>query len=132
LALWSDDYVKFQNYLEKGKNVMVQGFYKQNWKGDGFEFKVTSVYLLETAKTLLTKSIDINLHPAAIDESFISFIEKNMKKNPGKASIKFNIVEPIENVKISLYNNEKGFTMNDDMAEFLLNNGDVEVSVGLN
>ena len=132
LTLWSDDYVKFQNYLEKGKNVMVQGFYKQNWKGDGFEFKVTNIYLLETAKTLLTKSIDINLHPAAVNESFISFIEKNMKKNPGKASIKFNIVEPVENVKISLYNNEKGFTMNDDMAEFLLNNGDVEISVGLN
>ena len=26
IALWSDDYVKFQNYMEKGNNLVVNGF----------------------------------------------------------------------------------------------------------
>jgi DNA polymerase-3 subunit alpha len=122
IALWSEDYQRYQHYLEKGKS----------WKGDGFEFKVTSIYLLETAKTVLTKNVDINMHPAAVDETFVNFIEKNMKTNPGKASFKFNIVEPNESLKVTLLTSEKGFAMNDELAEYLMNNTDIEVSVGLN
>ncbi len=132
IALWSEDYQRYQHYLEKGKSLMVSGFFKANWKGDGFEFKVTSIYLLETAKTVLTKNVDISMHPAAVDETFVNFIEKNMKSNPGKASFKFNIVEPSESLKVTLLTSEKGFAMNDELAEYLMNNTDIEVSVGLN
>jgi len=72
------------------------------------------------------------MHPAAVDETFVNFIEKNMKTNPGKASFKFNIVEPSESLKITLLTSEKGFSMNDELAEYLMNNTDIEVSVGLN
>ncbi|MCX6209358.1 MAG: DNA polymerase III subunit alpha, partial [Bacteroidetes bacterium] len=106
IALWSEDYQKFQHYLEKGKSLMVSGFFKANWKGDGFEFKVSNIFLLETAKTVLTKNVDINMHPAAVDETFVNFIEKNMKTNPGKASFKFNIVEPNESLKVTLLTSE--------------------------
>ena len=132
IPLWSEDYQRYQHYLEKGKSLMVIGNFKTSWKGDSFEFKVTSIYLLETAKTVLTKNVDISMHPAAVDETFVNFIEKNMKTNPGKASFKFNIVEPSESLKITLLTSEKGFSMNDELAEYLMNNTDIEVSVGLN
>jgi DNA polymerase-3 subunit alpha len=132
IPLWSEDYQRYQHYLEKGKSLMVSGNFKTSWKGDSFEFKVTSIYLLETAKTVLTKNVDISMHPAAVDETFVNFIEKNMKTNPGKASFKFNIVEPSESLKITLLTSEKGFSMNDELAEYLMNNTDIEVSVGLN
>ncbi len=131
LALWSDDYMKFQNYLDKGKNVLVNGFFKASWKADAFEFKVSSINLLETAKQNLTKSIDINIHPAAVSGEFVQFISNNVRSNPGKSSLRFNMIEPRENLKISLYTNDKGFLMNEEMADFLMNNLDVEISVGL-
>ncbi|MBC7723098.1 MAG: DNA polymerase III subunit alpha, partial [Pedobacter sp.] len=131
LALWADDYMKFQNYLDKGKNVLVNGFFKASWKGDTFEFKVTSINLLETAKQNLTKSIDINLHPSAVSGEFVEFVSKNVRSNPGKSSLRFNMIEPRENLKISLYTTEKGFLMNEEMADFLMGNLDVEISVGL-
>src|SRR5262249_821377 len=31
LTLWSDDYIRFKDYLDKGKNVMIVGSFKQNW-----------------------------------------------------------------------------------------------------
>jgi DNA polymerase-3 subunit alpha len=130
-ALWSENYQKFHHYLEKDKSLLVQGFFKQNWKGDGYEFAITNISLLETAKTMLTKSVDVNMHPAAVTDEFVQFIGKNMKANSGKSSFKFNIIEPNENLKICLLTNEKGFTMNDELAEYLLNNNDVEISVGL-
>ena len=130
--VWSEDYVKFQNYLEKGQNVLMNGFFRQRYGREGeFEFKIMSMSLLETVKQTLTKNIELTVHPISVSKDFVNFVEKNIKKHPGKSSLRFTIHEPIENLKISLYNYEKGFMMNDEMAEFLLNNPDIEVTVGL-
>ncbi|OIR00673.1 DNA polymerase III subunit alpha [mine drainage metagenome] len=131
-VLWSEDYVKYQHYLEKGQNVMINGFFRQRYNQPNvFEFKVTNMMLLETIKQTMTKNLELSVHPVSVTKEFVSFIEKNVKHNPGKASLRFNIIEPVENLKISLYSYEKGFLMNEEMAEFLWNNPDVEVNVGL-
>lgn len=131
LMLWSDDYVRFQNYLEKGKNLLINGFFKQRYNSDQYEFKVTSISLLEMAKQTLTRQLEINLEPASVTKEFVTFIEKNVRDNPGKSSLRFNIYEPTENLKVTMYTLEKGFTMNDEMAGYLLDNPDVEINVGL-
>ena len=129
LMLWSDDYVKFQNYLEKGKNILVQGEFKTRFNSEQYEFKVTSVNMLETAKAAFTKQLVLDVPTRAITPQFITFFEKNVKANPGKTSIKFNVTDAAANLKIGLYTLEKGVTMNDDMVGWLEENKDVEVSV---
>ena len=130
--LWSEDYVKFQHYLEKGQNVVISGFFRQRYNQPNvFEFKVTNMMLLETIKQTMTKNIELNVHPISITKEFVDFIEKNIKRNPGKASLRFNVMEPVENLKISLYSYEKGFLMNEELADFLWNHPDIEVNVGL-
>ena len=131
LMLWSDDYIKYKDYLDKGKNVLVNGYFKARYNSDQFEFKVNQCHLLETAKQLLTKQLDINLQPAFITPKFVDFVEKNVRSNPGKSQLRFNIYEPVENLKLSLFSIDKGFTMNEEMGEFLLENPDVEVNVVL-
>src|SRR5687768_667578 len=118
LMLWSDDYVRFQNYIEKGKNLLVHGNFKQRYNSEQFEFKVTGICLLETAKQMLTKNLDLKLEPASLTSEFVQFMEKNVKSNPGKSSLKFHIYEPTENLQVSLYSLEKGFTMNEQLADF--------------
>ena len=61
----------------------------------------------------------------------VVLIETNVKKYPGKSSLRFNVLEPKENLLVSLYSFDKGFQMNEEMAGFLLDNPDVEVQVGL-
>jgi DNA polymerase-3 subunit alpha len=130
--LWSEDYVKFQNYLEKGQNILINGYFRSRFnKSDQFEFKITTMCLLETVKQALTKNVEININPVSITPDFVHFFEKNIKNHPGKAGLKFNIYEPIENLKITLLAFEKGFEMNEEMADFLLDNPDLEVKVGL-
>jgi DNA polymerase-3 subunit alpha len=131
LLLWSDDYVKFKNYLEKGNNLLIYGHFKQRFKNDEYEFKITSINLLETAKMNLTRNLEICIEPASLTSEFVHFIETNIKSNPGKSTLKFKIKEPQENLEVVLNTTEKGFTMNEAMAEFLLDNPDLEVSVGL-
>ncbi len=129
LMLWSDDYVKFQNYLEKGKNVLVQGEFKTRFNSEQYEFKVTSVNMLDTAKAAYTKQLIVDVNAQDITPRFVQFIDKNIKANPGKSTLKFNINDPLQHLKIGLYTLEKGFCMNDEMVAFIEENKDLEVSV---
>ena len=129
LMLWSDDYVKFQNYLEKGKNIRVQGEFKTRFNSEQYEFKVTAVNMLDTAKAAFTKQLVVDVNAKAITPHFVQFIDKNIKANPGKTSIKFNLTDAAANLKIGLYTLEKGLTMNDEMVSRLEEQKDVEVSV---
>jgi len=127
--LWSEDYAKYSHYMEKGMKLMVEGGFKTRYNSDQYEFKLSRLHLLETVKTTLTKQVSLEIQPQFITEQLIKFIENNIKANPGKAILKFNITDIRNNIKLSLYNIEKGFTMNDDMAAFLQDNLDVDVSV---
>ncbi len=130
--LWSEDYIKFQNYLELGQKIFLLGSFRNRYnQPNAFEFKVTNMSLLETVKQNQTRSIEISMHPSKLDLEMLEFIEKNLKQNPGRASLKFNFVEPKEQLFASVRTYEKGFLMNDDMVTFLDKHPDLSVLVNL-
>jgi len=127
--LWSEDYVKYTNYLEKGMIVMIEGFFRQRYNSDQFEFKLGKLHLLDTVKMSHTRQLVIEAPPQAINAELIGFMERNIRAHPGKSTIKFNITDSRNQLKVGMYSLENGFTMNDEMALFLSENPDVEVSV---
>jgi DNA polymerase-3 subunit alpha len=127
--LWSEDYVKYTNYLEKGLIVMLEGAFRKRYNGDQYDFKLEKLHLLETVKPNLTKQLIIDVEPQFINEQLVDFIDKNVKANPGKTSLKFNIIDSRNKFKVGMYSLERSLTMNDDMAFFLNDNKDIEVSV---
>ena len=130
--LWSEDYIKYKDYLEKGQNILLNGYFRNRYNQPNlFEFKISSMSLLETVKQQLTRSVEINMHPSAVTPAMVGFIENNLKTYPGKSTLRINIMEPKENLKISMYTIERGFQMNEEMAEYLMNNLDIDVKVGL-
>ena len=130
--LWSEDYIKFQNYLEVGQKIFLTGSFRNRYnQPNAFEFKITNMSLLETVKQNQTRSIEISMHPSKLDQEILEFVEKNLKQNPGRASLKFNFVEPREQLVASVRTYEKGFLMNDDMVSFLDKHPDLSVQVNL-
>ena len=130
--LWSEDYVKFQNYLEVGQKIFINGSFRTRYnQSNQFEFKIVQMSLLETVKQVQTRSIEISLHPANLNAGMIHFFEKNLKQNPGKSSFKMTFVEPIEQLAFSLLTFEKGFLMNDELVQFLDSNPELNVQVNL-
>lgn len=127
--LWSEDYVKYTNYLEKGMIVLIEGSFRSRYNSDQYEFKINKLHLLDTIKSTLTKQVIIDIQPQLLNNEMIDFMEKNIKAYPGASSLKFNITDTRNNYKISMYSLEKGFAMNDDMAVFLNENKDINVSV---
>jgi DNA polymerase-3 subunit alpha len=127
--LWSEDYARFSNYLEKGKNIFMTGYFKARYNRAEFEFKVDKMMMLESIKPILTKQLVLDLEARHLNEHMIRFVEKNMKQHPGKSSLKFNILESKSNHRISLYTMENGFEMNDEMAAFLQSSPEFEVQI---
>ena len=127
--LWSEDYVKYTNYLEKGTIVLVEGSFKTRYNSDQYEFRLSKIHLLDTVKPMLTKQVTVEVQPQFINDNFVNFIEANLKANPGNTQFKVNISDNRHNYKVGMYTLGKGFTMNDEMAVFLNGNPDVEVSV---
>ncbi|TAF54403.1 MAG: DNA polymerase III subunit alpha, partial [Sphingobacteriia bacterium] len=130
--LWSEDYIKFQNYLLKGKNIVLYGLFQQRFRNaEQFEFKIQSVSLLESLKQQMTRSIEISLHPASVHPEMLAFLEQNIRNYPGKSSLRFQVYDPREELRVQLFSVEKCVQMNDELVNYLVNNQDLELRVGL-
>jgi DNA polymerase-3 subunit alpha len=127
-VLFSEDYLKFSPYLQQGSTVLINGYFKQRYNRDEVEFKLNSVSLAETMKKSLTKQVCIGINPQDITTEMIGFMEKNVQRNPGSASLKFLLIEPKTNSRLNLVSG-KGFEMNEEMIRFLEGSPELEVQV---
>lgn len=127
--LWSEDYVKYTHYMEKGMIVLVEGGFKTRYNSDQYEFKLSKIHLLETVKSTLTKQVTLDVEPQFLNPKMIDFLHSNLQQHPGKSTLKLNITDIRNNFRIGLYTLGNGFTMNDDLAVFLDEHKDIEVSV---
>ena len=85
--------------------------------------------LLESIKPVLTRQLVLDLEARHLNEQMIRFLEKNLKKHPGKSGLKFNVLESKTNHRISMYSMENGFEMNDEMAVFLQDCPELSVQI---
>ena len=127
--LWSEDYARYSNYLEKGKNLFLTGSFKPRFNTNQFEFKIEKMMLLESIKPILTKQVIMDVEARFVNEDLVRFMEGNVKKYPGKSGLKFNIVETKSHARVSLFTMGQGFEMNDEMSAFLEKTPEVEVQV---
>ena len=49
--------------------------------------------LLESIKPILTRQVILDVEARFVNEQLVQFIEKNVRKYPGKSGLKFNIIE---------------------------------------
>ncbi|HLF46919.1 MAG TPA: DNA polymerase III subunit alpha [Chitinophagaceae bacterium] len=132
LVLWGDDYIRHAPFLQPGGALFITGNFKQRYNTPEYEFKISGVSTIENIKRNLTKQLCIDIHPKNITAEMISFFEENVKGHPGRSSLKFNLLEPKNNLKISFITLDTGFEMNDELVEYLENNPDLEVQITSN
>jgi DNA polymerase-3 subunit alpha len=112
--------------------LFITGNFKQRYNTPEYEFKVISITTIENIKRNLTKQLSIEINPKNISDELISFVEGNVKGHPGRSSLKFNLHESKNNLKISLITMDTGFEMNDEMVEYLESHPDIEVQITSN
>ena len=127
--LFSDDYLKISPLLQAGSTVLINGFLKQRYNRDEFEFKVMGVTLAETMIGSLTRMLHVDARPQDINDEIIQFLEKYFKKNPGRTAFKFTLTDDRNSLKTSLVSTSQGIEMSPALIHFLNNNPALQVSV---
>jgi DNA polymerase-3 subunit alpha len=130
-VLFSEDYLKFSPYLIQGSTVLINGYFKQRYNKEDVEFKLMTVSLAESMKKTLTKQLSIAVNPQDLNQGMINFMEKNVQRHPGSATLKFMLIEPKSNWKVHLVAG-RGFEMNEEMIRFLEDTGELEIQVMVN
>jgi DNA polymerase-3 subunit alpha len=129
LTLFSDQYLKYSSYFETGNCLFVQGKFEKHPYREDFSFRVSDICLLETIKKVMTRKIQMNIAPSLFRVEHLDFLTENIRNHPGKVPLKFVFHDKKDQKTVVLSTMEKGFEMNDAMAEFLLEHPELETTV---
>ncbi|MGZ3917371.1 MAG: DNA polymerase III subunit alpha [Flavisolibacter sp.] len=129
IVLFGDDYVRYNAYLQNGHAVMIVGGFRQRQYKPEFEYRINSIVLAENVKRQQTKQIQLEVDVRNVQADMIDFLEENIKKYPGKSSLRVIVSEPKTNWKASLVTLNTGVEMNNDLISFLQNKPEIEVQV---
>jgi DNA polymerase-3 subunit alpha len=129
ITLFGDQYIKFSNYFTAGTCIHVKGSYEKWESRNEWNFRVNEICLLETIKKAFTKQVQLTFQAGTINVDQVSFLQQNLKKNPGKSRLRFIFVDQVEKLIVSMKTPERGIEMNDEMAEFLENTPLIDVQI---
>ncbi len=120
ITLWNDQFAKWKPYVDNGQKLVIEGTYAEHRFRPGvFEFSVSSITLLESARKTMTKKLSLLVPLHKIDADFVSFFTENIKTNPGNTDISFVIVDDETEHQTRLKTLQQRVSLNDDLIAFL-------------
>lgn len=85
IRFFSEDYIKFGNYLKQGALLMLYGTYNNSkWNEERYDFRVSEIFHLGDLLEKKIKSLEIKLNFEDLDLELVIALEKTLKKYPGK------------------------------------------------
>ena len=77
----------------------------------------------------MTKQLQLEIDVRNVEKETIDFLEQNIKKNPGKSTLKLVLSEPKNNLAANLKTLDNSFEMNNELIDFLEEKPEIEVQV---
>jgi DNA polymerase-3 subunit alpha len=102
LFLFSDSYLKFKNYLEKGWFLYVSGSVQNRWKSAELEFKVHNIEYLGEIREKMIKGLELQIDIKAINDFTMDELEHIVNDHPGNDLLKFCVLGSFEDKIINL------------------------------
>ncbi len=130
IILWENNYVKYGNFLVDGQKLMIKGVYDAHKYRPGMmEFQIQNMMLLEDVCRQFTKRLHLSTSASAINEDFVSFIEKNIKTNPGNIELVIHINDDENNISIRLKSQSIKININEILIKYLQENENLKFSL---
>ena len=100
--LFSDDYIRFKEYMMNDWFLYIKGKAQKRRWGDPsqMEFKITSMEILGELREKVAKSITIDMELKSIREPFISELFELIDTNRGKCRLFMNVIDADDRVKV--------------------------------
>ncbi|PIF06344.1 MAG: DNA polymerase III subunit alpha [Draconibacterium sp.] len=122
---FSRDYVNFHKYCKTGLFILVKGVVRQRFKSESYEFKISHIELLSEVRKNYIKSITLNVPLNLLEDKLIEEIVQMAKNNKGKSLLKFNIIDPENNMSIRFFSRTAKIDFTDEFTSFFENEPDI-------
>ncbi|MCB9048634.1 MAG: DNA polymerase III subunit alpha [Lewinellaceae bacterium] len=105
--LFGEDYQKFKHLFEEGKALFVKGGWQRSWRGDGMEFKIKDVKLLEGVAENLADSITLKLPLETITPGLIDRIDELCKQHQGPHRLRMELLDKSNRMRLAMAAKER-------------------------
>ena len=130
LFVFGQSYLKYNHFLSTGSYLNIEGKFGKRFSTSPWEFQIHHISLLSQLKVDATKSVSLFIPIKDVNEQLIDFLSDNRAANPGKSSLKINILKDAEGKEaISLQTQQADFSINDSFIDFIYNNEHIGVYV---
>lgn len=93
IALFSNNYVSFSSFCQKGLFVFVRGSVQKRRWGEGLELNIQSIDLLSQVVDDLITSVEIEIDVRSVNEQVVSDLGALLANNPGSAMLSIRITD---------------------------------------
>lgn len=118
-AFFGKDYTKFAAFFEPNCFLMISGKVQNRWGGDQLEFKVADISFLSELKDSGFKSLSLTINHTDINEMIVDQLQNLLKDNPGKATLKFSIIDREEGISLKMFSRTEKVAVNNNIIDFL-------------
>ncbi len=102
-AIFSEDYLKMKHFLVPGSYVLVKARVQYRYNSETqLEVKITNMNLLPETIDKFARDITLKIASEDINDEFIVEIQRLIKANAGKCSVKFRIYDQKENTTLEM------------------------------
>jgi DNA polymerase-3 subunit alpha len=132
IVFWENNYVQYNNFIDNGQTLMIQGAYKEHRFRPGvMEFEIQNIMLLDQVRKLMTKRLHLLLPLHKLDHAMVAFLVDNVKTHPGNTDIVIQVAEMTEEGerRIKLRTMNMKLEVNDDLIQFLRSRDDIRYSL---
>ncbi len=122
IALFSEDYINFKNFLQDGYFIYIRAKVRERWgQPDNFELKVSQMYLLDTVKDKFIKSLTIQFKVDDLSEVVVDELEALMKDNPGNCTVNISLVDHESAIQLDLRSRKTKVNLNAGFLKMIEN-----------
>ena len=109
LALFGEDWAKWQGMLQEGYPILVRGKSTQRFRNsDVYDFKVSDIKLLQTVRDTEIQKITLAIDSNDINENLVTDIITLAEENKGKVELCFQIIDKEHNTKLTMRSQTQG------------------------
>ncbi len=103
IALFGEDYIKFNQYIEIDRFLYLKGQIKPRWnQPDNWEFKIGSMQLLAEIRKKLSKELKIQIDLEKANKYLIDNIQEIINLSPGELGITVSVFDREERIDLSM------------------------------
>ena len=119
-VFFSEDYVKFKGYIQKGFYLFIEGKVQQRpWNQDEYEVKIHQIHLLNEVKEKMAKGLLIQAESTDFTPELINELDNVFEKYQGNFPVSMNVVDREEAIKINLRSRTKKVNLDNDLINEL-------------